>query len=312
MLAPLGSVSFSPTLRAMSDQWPWHHGVSLFGDLKYPPGFDHFDYVNPDAPTGGSAHLSAAGTYDNFNTVVAGVKGNLVVGIDLLYDSLLIPAMDEVSSAYGLLAEAVTYAPDFSFVRYRLRAEAKWHDGKPITAEDVIFSFHAFKENNPHASTYYRHVVGADITAEREITFTFDSPGNRELPQVMGQLSVLAKHWWQGDNSFGESRDITATTLEAPLGSGPYRIKTFEPGRTIVYERVEDYWGKDLNVRRGSDNFDELRFDYFRDQTVEFEAFKSNHLDWRVENSAKNWAIGYDFPAVSAGRALREEFPVRN
>ena len=255
---------------------------------------------------------SALGTYDNFNMVVAGVKGNLAAGIDLIYDTLLLPSMDEASSEYGLLAEAVAYPDDFSFVRYRLRSKAKWHDGAPVTPNDVVFSFYAFKKGNPQLSAYYKHVIKAEITAEREITFTFDSPGNRELPQIMGQLNVLPKHWWEHNDRSGMRRDVFLTMLEAPLGSGPYRVKRFEPGRTIIYERVRDYWGKDLNVRRGCNNFDELRFDYFRDLTVAFEAFKAGDLDWRVEYSAKNWATGYDFPALAEGRVVLEEFPVRN
>ena len=145
-------------------------------------------------------------------------------------------------------------------------------------------------------SAYYRHVVKVEKTGDREITFTFDAPGNRELPQIVGELIVLPKHWWEGTDKNGKKRDIGETTLEPPLGSGAYRIKEFAPGRTIVYERVKDYWGKDLNVNIGRDNFDELRFEYFRDTTVALEAFKADTVDWRTENSAKNWATAYDFP----------------
>jgi microcin C transport system substrate-binding protein len=290
----------------------WRHGLSQFGDLKYPPGFPQFDYVNANAPKGGSVRKSVMGTFDNFNMVPAGVKGNIAAGIELIHDTLLLPSLDEPSSEYGLLAEALTYPPDFSYVSYRLRPQARWHDGTPITAEDVVFSFDAFKHDNAQLSSYYRHVVQAKITAEREVTFSFDSPGNRELPLILGQLTVLPKHWWEGDDASGARRKIAATTLEPPLASGPYRIKRFEPGRTIVYERVKDYWGEDLNVRRGCNNFDELRFDYFRDLTSAFEAFKAGDLDWRVEYSAKTWATGYDFPALAAGRVVLEEFPVRN
>jgi microcin C transport system substrate-binding protein len=288
------------------------HGVSLFGDLKYPPGFAHFDYVNPAAPRGGVVRQGAPGTYDNLNPVVAGLKGNLVVGLELIYETLLLPALDEASSAYCLLAQAVRYPENFSSVSYRLRGHAKWHDGRPVTPEDVLFSFHAFKETNPRLSVYYRHVTKAEVTAEEEITFQFDAPGNRELPLIVGQFHVLPKHWWEGTDSSGVKRNVTATMLEAPLGSGPYKIKSFEPGRSIGYERVNDYWGENLNVRRGCNNFDELRFDYFRDWNVAFEAFKADDFDWRVEYSAKNWATGYDFPAINEGRVVREEFPVRN
>jgi microcin C transport system substrate-binding protein len=293
----------------------WRHGLSLFGDLKYPAGFERFDYVTANAPKGGSARQIALGTYDNFNVVVAGVKGALVTGIEFIYDTLLIPALDEVSTEYGLLAEAVSYPDDFSSASYRLRAQAKWHDGKPVTPEDVIFSFAAFKKYSPQLAAYYRHVVKVEKTGDREITFTFDSPGNRELPQIVGQLMVLPKDWWEGADKNGSKRDIGATTLEPPPGSGAYRIKEFSPGRNIVYERVKDYWGGELNVNIGRDNFDELRFEYFRDAIVAIEAFKADVVDWRTENSAKNWATSYtigNFPAVKDKRVILEEFPINN
>ncbi len=290
----------------------WRHGVSLFGDLKYPPGFKHFEYVNAAAPKGGVARQIALGTYDNFNVVVAGVKGSLATGIDSIYDTLLVPSLDEVSTEYGQLADAISYPDDFSSATYRLRAEAKWHDGKPVTPEDVIFSFNAFKKFSPQFAAYYRHVTKVEKTGDREVAFTFDAPGNRELPQIVGQLLVLPQHWWEGTDKNGKKRDIGATTLEPPLGCGAYRIKEFSPGRNIVYERVKDYWGNELNVSIGRDNFDELRFEYFRDTTVALEAFKADTVDWRTENSAKNWATAYDFPAVNDKRVILEEFPVNN
>ena len=243
----------------------WRHALSLFGDVKYPAGFKRFDYVNPDAPKGGIARQIPIGTFDNFNLAVAGVKGSLAAGGQLIYESLMTASLDEVSTEYGVLAEAVSHPDDFSFVTYRLRAEAKWHDGKPVTPEDVIFSLDAFKKHHPQYSAYYRHVVKAEKTGERDIKFTFDAPGNRELPQIVGQLTVLPKHWWEGTDSEGRKRDISATTLEKPLGSGPYRIKEFVAGRSVTLERVKDYWGRDLNVNIGRNNFDELRYEYFRD-----------------------------------------------
>jgi microcin C transport system substrate-binding protein len=305
MLAGLGG-------QARANDQTWRHGLSLFGDLKYPAGFKHYDYVNPTAPKGGVVRQIAFGTFDNFNIVVSGVKGSIAGGVDLLYDTLMAPALDEVSTEYGLLAESVSHPPDFSTVTYRLRAQAKWHDGKPVTPDDVIFSFEAFRKNHPQLSAYYRHVTKAEKVGERDITFTFDAPGNRELPQIVGQLNVLPKHWWESTDSSGRKRDVAATMLEAPLGAGAYRIKEFIAGRTIVYERVKDYWGRDLNVNIGRDNFDELRYEYFRDSTVALEAFKADTVDWRSENSAKNWATSYDFPAVKDKRVLLEEFPIRN
>lgn len=290
----------------------WRHGLSLFGDLKYPADFKQFAYVNPNAPKGGAVRLSTFGTFDNFNMVVSGVKGSLAAGVSELNDTLMVPALDEVSTEYGLLAKAVSHPDDFALVIYRLRDIGRWHDGKPVTVDDVIFSFESFKKHHPFYSAYYRHVVKMEQTGEREITFTFDSKGNRELPQIVGQLQVLPKHWWEGTDSAGKKRDIGLTTLEPPLGCGAYRLKEFVAGRTIVYERVANYWAKDLNVNIGRDNFNELRFEYFRDATVVIEAFKADQIDWRSENSAKNWATAYDFPAVKAKRVLLEEFPIRS
>ncbi|MBX9827829.1 MAG: extracellular solute-binding protein [Xanthobacteraceae bacterium] len=287
----------------------WKHGLSLFGELKYPEGFKRLDYVNADAPKGGVARLMAVGTFDNFNTVVSGVKGSVAANVDVIYDSLMVPALDEVSTEYGLLAEAVSHPADFSSVTYRLRANAKWHDGQPVTVADVIFSLNAFKTHHPQWSAYYSHVTKAEKTGDREVTFTFDGPGNRELPQIVGQLNVLPKHWWEGTDRSGKKRDVSATTLEIPLGCGAYKVKEFIAGRTVVYERVADYWGRDLNVNIGRDNFNELRYEYFRDPTVALEAFKADALDWRTENSAKNWATAYDFPAVKDKRVVLEEFP---
>jgi microcin C transport system substrate-binding protein len=290
----------------------WRHGLSLFGDLKYPAGFKHFDYVNPNAPKGGVIRLGGFGTFDNFNIVIRGVKGTIVAGIDLIYERLITPALDEVTGEYGQLAEAVSYPADFGSVTYRLRAEAQWHDGRPVTVEDVIFSFETLKRHHPQYSAYYRHVTKAEKTGEREITFAFDGPGNRELPQIVGQFNVLPKHWWEGTDSSGKKRDVTATMLEPPLGSGAYRIKEFTAGRSIAFERVKEHWGKDLNVNIGRHNFDELRYEYFRDSTVAREAFKGDVFDWRTENSAKDWETAYDFPAVKEKRVLLEEFPIRS
>jgi microcin C transport system substrate-binding protein len=287
------------------------HALSLFGDVKYPAGFKHFDYVNPAAPKGGVVRQIAVGTFDNFNMVVAGVKGSLGAHGEI-YETLTASSLDEVSTQYGLLAEAMSHPDDFSSVTYRLRAQAKWHDGRPVTPEDVIFSLNALKTYHPFYSAYYRHVTKVEKSGERDVVFTFDAPGNRELPQIIGQLTVLPKHWWEGADGQGRKRDISATTLEPPLSSGPYRIKSFVPGRSIVLERVKDYWGNDLNVNIGRNNFDELRYEYFRDSTVALEAFKGDQVDWRTENSAKNWATAYDFPAVADKRVVLEEFPNRS
>jgi microcin C transport system substrate-binding protein len=309
----LGAISVAALADQVSAQTRvWKHGLSLFGQLKYPEGFKNFDYVNPAAPQGGTVRQVAFGTFDNFNTVVAGVKGNIAAGTELFRETLMTPALDEVSTEYGLLAEAVSHPDDHSSVTYRLNAKARWHDGKPVTVDDVIYSFEAYKKNSPFYGAYYRHVTKVETTGAREITFAFDGPGNRELPQIVGQLPVLPKHWWDGTDQNGKKRDISQTTLELPLGSGPYRLKEFAPGRTLVYEKVDDYWGKDLNVVVGTRNFQTIRYEYFRDSTVTLEAFKGDQVDWRTENSAKNWATSYDFPAVRDKRVVLEEFPVRN
>ena len=308
----LGAGSLIDPAAAQAQAKSWKHGLSLFGDIKYPEGFKHFDYVNPAAPQGGTVRMAGFGTFDNFNRVIASVKGNLAMGVELFTELLMSPALDEVSTEYGLLAEAVSHPDDHSSVSYRLRANARWHDGKPVTPEDVKFSFDVFKANDPLLGAYFSHVVKAEKTGEREISFTFDGPGNRELPQIVGQLPILPKHWWEGTDANGKKRDVTQTTLEPPLGSGPYRIKEFSPGRSITYEKVADYWGKDLNVVIGTRNFQQIRFEYFRDSTVAREAFKGDQVDWRTENSAKDWATAYDFPAVQEKRVVLEEFAIRN
>jgi microcin C transport system substrate-binding protein len=297
---------------AAAQETNWKYGLSLFGEPQYPANFPHFNYVNPAAPKGGSARQIAFGTFDNFNLVVAGVKGSLAGGLELITETLMTSALDEVSTEYGLVAEAASHPSDFSSVTYRLRADARWHDGQPVTPDDVIFSLATIKANSPQFGAYYRHVVKAEKTGDRDITFTFDGPGNRELPHIVGQLYVLPKHWWEGIDKSGRRRDVAATTLEPPLASGPYRIREFVPGRSVVYERVKDHWGMALNVNIGQSNFDEVRFEYFRDSTVALEAFKGDQVDWRTENSAKNWATAYDFPAVKDNRVVLEEFPIRN
>ncbi len=308
----VGPLAGQAVAQANQKERQWKHGLSLFGEPRYPAGFKHFDYVNPAAPQGGTVREIAFGTFDNFNQVVSGVKGSLALGTELVIEALTSPALDEVSTEYGLLAEAVSFPDDRASVTYRLRATARWQDGQPVTPEDVIFSFDVFRQNSPQLGAYYRHVTKAEKSGEREVTFVFDGPGNRELPQIVGQLPVLPKHWWEGSDKSGRKRDVTQTTLEPPLGSGPYRLKEFAPGRSLVYEKVPGYWGKDLNLNIGTNNFDQIRFEYFRDSTVALEAFKGDQVDWRTENSAKNWATSYDFPAVRDKRVVLEEFPVRN
>ncbi|MGO4525527.1 extracellular solute-binding protein [Microvirga sp. 2MCAF35] len=302
-------LAFSPLA---AQEASWRHGAALLDEPKYPQGFPHFDYVNPNAPKGGLVRLGALGTFDSFNIVVAGVKGSPEQGLGLIYETLTTAALDEANAAYGLLAESFSYPEDYSSVSFRLRPEAKWHDGKPVTADDVIFSFESLKANSPTYAFYYANVTKAEKTGEREVRFTFNQKGNRELPQIMGQLNVLPKHWWEGTAPDGRKRDVTQSTLEPPLGSGPYRLKNFDAGRNATYERVKDYWGEKINVNVGQNNFDEIRYEYYRDATVLLEAFKSDRLDFRTENIARDWATGYNFPARQEGRVILEEFPIRS
>jgi microcin C transport system substrate-binding protein len=296
--------------QSANGEMPWRHALSLFGDIKYPADFKQFDYVNPSAPKGGVARMISIGTFDNFNIAVAGIKGSLAPAATLIYETLMTKSQDEVATEYGLLAEAAVHPDDFSWVTYRLRKEARWNDGKPVTPDDVIFSINILKQYSPMYASYYRHVVKAEKAGERDIKFTFDGPGNRELPTIVGELLVLPKHYWEGTDSQGRKRDISATTLEPPLGSGPYRIKEFVAGRSITLERVKDYWGAKVPAQVGTNNFDEMRFEFFRDNLVALEAFKADQADWIGENSAKQWATAYDFPAVAEKRVVKEEFKI--
>ena len=303
--AGAAGLTFSPARSVLAQGGEWRHGLSLFGDLKYPPGFEHFDYVNVNAPKGGRARLFSIGTFDSLNPYT--FKGNATGLIGQTIDSLMTSSFDEPSSEYGLIAEAVKKAADFSSVTFKLRAEARFHDGSPITPEDVIWSMIELKKAHPRYNFYYNNVVKGEETGDREVTFTFSESGNRELPQIVGQLPILSKAWWTGQNDKGEARNLAETTLEAPLGNGPYKVDSVKPGRSISLKRADDYWGKDLPVNRGKNNFDELVMIYYRDNTVALEAFKGDEYDFRAENSSKNWATAYDFPAVKRGDVVRQE-----
>ncbi|MEA2913246.1 MAG: microcin transport system substrate-binding protein [Bradyrhizobium sp.] len=312
LLATTGLPLSEAVAQTASGEPAWRHALSLFGDIKYPADFKRFDYVNPDAPKGGVARMISIGTFDNFNIAVMGVKGSIAPAAALINETLMTRSQDEGATEYGLLAEGAAHPDDFAWVIFRLRKEARWHDGKPVTPEDVTFSIEALKKNSPFYASYYRHVAKAEKTGERDIKFTFDAPGNRELPTIVGELPVLPKHYWEGTDSQGRKRDISATTLEPPLGSGPYRIGEFVAARSVILERVKDYWGVNLPARIGENNFDQLRFEFFRDNTVALEAFKADQADWIAENSAKQWATQYDFPAVQEKRVVKEEFPIND
>jgi microcin C transport system substrate-binding protein len=276
------------------------HGLAMHGELKYGPDFTHFDYVNPDAPKGGLLRLGATGTFDSFHGFIP--KGHAAPASSV--ETLLTSSADEPFSEYGLIAESIEMPEDRSWAIFTLRPEARWHDGKPISVEDVIWSLDTLKsKGHPQYRFYYQNVVDAKQVGPRRVKFTFDEKNNRELPLIVGQLPILPKHYWQG-------RDFEATTLEPPLSSGPYRVADFEPGRFVELERVEDYWGKDLPVNKGQYNFDRIRYDYYRDDTIMREALKAGRIDQRNENMAKAWALEYEpekLPAIKNGWLLKED-----
>ena len=277
------------------------HGVSLFGDLKYGPDFEHFDYVNPDAPKDGTMRRSAIGTFDTLNPFV--IKGIPASGVGEVFDTLAVRSEDEPSSIYGLVAENIELAPDKLSVLYTLRKEARFHDGSPMTPDDVVWTFEMLRaKGQPHYRSYYGDVTKVEKEGERGIRFYFKSAENRELPQILGEMPVLSKAYWAG-------RDFEKTTLDPPLGSGPYKIESLDPGRSITYRRVADYWAADLPVNKGRYNVDVIRYDYYRDTTIALEAFKAGQYDVRSEISSKNWATGYDSPALRAGLIKKEEIP---
>ncbi|MFO1184851.1 MAG: extracellular solute-binding protein [Bauldia sp.] len=307
ILAAFLGVAFAAAApAAVAADGEWLHATALIGTPKYPAEFKHFDYVNPDAPKGGLARFSVVGSFDTLNPVPP--KGALASGIGAIYDTLMTSSLDELSAEYGQLADGLKYPPDLSSVTYRLRAEARWHDGNPLTADDVVWSFNTWKEFNPNQAFYYRHVIKAEKTGDREVTFTFDETGNRELPHIVGQLMILPRHYWEGVDANGAKRDISKQTLEPPLGSGAYRVKSVKPGSSVAYELVPDYWGKDVPSHVGTENIAELRYEYFRDETVQMEAFKADQFDYKIEPTAVTWATRYDFPAVKDGRVKLEVF----
>jgi microcin C transport system substrate-binding protein len=275
------------------------HGIAMHGDLKYPPGFKHFDYVDPNAPKGGTVKLGAIGTFDSLNNFI--VKGNGAAGMGGLYDTLTIDSADEAFSQYGLLAETIEVPDDRSWVAFTLRPEARWHDGMPVTVADVIYTFDLLiKKGLPFFRFYYGSVKEVVQTGPRTVRFNFKPGENRELPLILGQLTVLPKHYW-------EKREFDKSTLEPPLGSGPYKVDKVEPGRSISFTLVPDYWAKDLAVKKGTENFGVMQFDYYRDETIALESFKAGNFDYRSENSSKNWATAYAIPAVKQGLLKKEE-----
>lgn len=296
--------------RAQSKGLQNSHVLSTFGEYKYQPDFKQFDYVNPDAPKGGVLREGAFGTFDSLN--LFSISGNPAGHVGLIYDSLFEGSLDEPLVSYGLIAESVSFPDDYSSATFKLRQEARWHDGKPITPEDVIFTLEAVKAAHPGYAQYYKNVTVVEKTGDREVTFRFDTTGNRELPIIVADLTILPKHFWEGSNDKGEKRDLATSTLEVPLSSGPYRVKDVIPGSSIVLERVADYWAKDLPAKIGKHNIGEFQIAYFLDRTVMLEAFKAGNLDVMVENQAKRWATAYTFPAVEKGEVIKQVFKTKN
>ncbi|WP_439602626.1 extracellular solute-binding protein [Devosia sp.] len=296
-------VAVSP---ALAQDKVWHHGGSLIGEPKYPEGFQKFDYVNPDAPVGGVVRLSDMGGFDTFNPILP--QGEVASGIGLVFETLTTPSLDETSTQYGDLAEAFSYPDDFSSVTFRMNPRAKWADGQPVTAEDVVWTFNKVMELNPSQANYYANVTKAEVTAPGEVTFTFDQTGNRELPHIMGQLIVLPQHWWEGTGPDGKPRDIGRSTLEPPMGSGPYKLASFSAGSSVTFERDPNYWALKEPFNIGQNNFGQIKYEYFRDTTAEFEGFKGDAFDWWDENLALRWQNDYNFPAVTEGKVVKELF----
>ncbi|WP_296253437.1 extracellular solute-binding protein [Pseudomonas sp. UBA4194] len=300
---PMGAVLLS-AVASLALAAP-QHAVTLYGEApKYPADFQHFDYVNPDAPKGGTFRQNGFGGFDSLNPYIS--KGVPAADVSMIYDTLARASLDEPFTEYGLVAGQIEKAPDNSWVRFYLRPEARFHDGHPIHAEDVVFSFETLmKSGSPLYRGYYADV--ADVIAEdpHRVLFKFKHNDNRELPLILGQLAVLPKHYWEG-------RDFTKSGLDIPLGSGPYKVADVQAGRSIRLERVKDYWAKDLPMNRGMFNFDALQTEYYRDNTVALEAMKAGQFDYWFETSAKNWATAYDIPAVREHRLIREEIPNGN
>ncbi|MFZ5601586.1 MAG: extracellular solute-binding protein, partial [Pseudomonadota bacterium] len=280
------------------------HGMAMHGDLKYPANFTHFDYTNPDAPKGGSVTLLGYGTFDSFNPFI--VKGDPEAKVGMVYDSLTVHSSDEPFSVYGLIAEKIEYPADRSWVIFHINPKARFHDGSPITAEDVVFTFNTLIEKGrPLYRAYYADVAQVEALDKLRVKFTSRNNKNRELPLILGDLNVLPKHFWK-------DKDFSSPNLDIPLGSGPYRLKQFDAGKTAVYERVKDYWAADLPVHRGIYNFDTIHVEYYRDDTVQLEAFKSGRYDYREENSSKRWATEYVGPSFDQGKILKEEIQHKN
>ncbi|MCK5519124.1 MAG: ABC transporter substrate-binding protein, partial [Alphaproteobacteria bacterium] len=275
------------------------YAIAMHGQPRYPADYKHFDYSNPNAPKGGILKTSKSGTFDNLNNLV--IFGNSAEGLELINDELMQRAWNEPFTLYGLVAESIDVAPDRSWIVFHLHKKAKFHDGRPITAEDVKFSYEMFrKHGHPVRRRVYGLVNDVKILSEQDIKFTFGDGYDRESVMILAMMQVLPKHYWI-------KHDVSKTTLEPPLGSGPYKIKSIEPGRKIVYERIPDYWAKNLPVNVGQYNFDTITYTYYRDEDIALESFKAGDYNLRREYNIHKWITSYDSRALSEGRFVKEE-----
>lgn len=296
-----GLVFISPALA----QEP-RHAIALHGEPKYGPDFRNLDYVNPKAPKGGTLKLSALGSFDSLNPFI--IKGTPAAGMNflrsgLVFESLMQNSWDEPFTLYGVIAESIEVAEDRGAVSFNLRPEARWADGRPITAQDVVWTFYTLRDKGaPFFKAYYADVEKAEAENEGRVTFTLKVKGNAELPLIIAEMTILPKHYWEA-----EGRTFDQTSLAPPLGSGPYAIENIDPGRSLTYKRREDWWGKDLSFFTGFYNFERVTYDYYRDANVALEAFLSGEYDVRIENTAKLWASAYDSAPVKDGRIIKEE-----
>ncbi|MBE0487762.1 MAG: ABC transporter substrate-binding protein [Halomonas sp.] len=299
LLMAAGSTSLAA---ATPDEIPTVHGLALYDEPELPEGFTHFPHVDPEAPRGGTLTQAAVGgSFDSTNPFI--IRGTPAAGLFEIYDTLVEGNPDEPFTVYGLLASGMRLDPDREWIEFDLRPEARFHDGEPVTAHDVVYSFELLTEQgNPFYGAYYADVADVTALSDQTVRFDFAEVHSRELPLIVGQLPVLPRHYW-------EEHDFTAPTLAAHPGSGPYRIGELDPGRRIVYQRDPDYWGRDLPVKRGRHNIDRLVFDYYRDRDIAWEAFKAGVLDYRIDARAATWAIGYDFPAYRDGLVRRLAVP---
>lgn len=291
-------ITFVITNPSFADTNNIAHAIAMHGSPKYNTNFKHVDYVNPNAPKGGSITYSAVGSYDSFNPFI--LKGQGAAGIGNLFETLTTPSDDEAFTEYGLLAETIEWPDDRSWVAFTLRKEAKWHDGKPVTVDDVVWTFNTLMEKgHPFYKYYYGDVTEVIKEDLHKVRFNFKGNTNMELPLIIGQLPVLPKHYWQ-DKNFDE------TTLEIPIGSGPYKIKSFDAGRAITYELDQNYWGKDIPIKKGTENFGVIKYEYYKDRSIEREAFKSGEIDFFSENTSKDWATSYGISAVKNKIIIKE------